>query len=300
MNTGYGSNLTHVKKINDITLEKKAISEYGKQRIKDEINFYQETDLYKLNFPLPKISSLIENGFTMEYLENYTTYQNYLQEGNTVNYHMLFSHFNNLHSIRKKIDKEDFIENLKLETFLKVKSRYQEIEKIINKYSYINKVNGLKLLEFSEITSYIENYVYEYLEQQTDYKYYPTHGDLQLNNILIDPNTQDIKFIDPKGCFGKSSFFGMKQYDYAKFYFGLGGYSYFDTKKVDKLNIKDNNLIIDIKPIVKLDLSEVNLTNIFIISIWLGNAHCFINNELKVIESFFYALYLATQLIKKV
>jgi hypothetical protein len=89
----------------------------------------------------------------------------------------------------------------------------------------------------------------------------------------------------------------MKEYDYAKLYFGLGGYSYFDFKDVNDLQIDNDNIIIDMKEMINI-LEQPYIIQVFIISIWLGNSHCFIKNELKAIESYFYSLYISTIVIK--
>ena len=300
MNTGYGSTLTCVNKINENILEKKAISEYGKKRINNEIIFYQEIANKNIKFPMPKLLSVSNNKFTMEYLNNYITYQQYLENGNKLEIDKIFDDFRLLHQLEKKVSREFFIENLKSETYLKVKERYQEISEMVNKYSFIKRVNNIEILSLDNILNYIETWINKYIDSIDKYIYYPLHGDTQLNNILINEETMDIKYIDPKGNFGKSNFYGMKEYDYAKFYFGLGGYSYFDIKDVKKLNIEGDNIIIDIKSLQDYDFKEVNLINIFIISIWLGNAHCFKSNEYKAMESFFYSLYLSTRLVKNV
>lgn len=299
MNTGYGSTLTTVNKISDEVLEKKAISEYGKKRIDNEILFYQEISNNLIKFPMPKLLSFTNNKFTMEYLNEYITYQQYLEKGNKLEIDKIFNDFRLLHQLEKKVSKEFFIENLKTETYIKVRERYQEISELVRKYSHIKKVNGIEILSLEYILNFIEDWINKYIDSIDEYIYYPLHGDPQLNNILINEETKNIKYIDPKGNFGKSNFYGMKEYDYAKFYFGLGGYSYFDLKEVNNLDINDDNLIIYIKSF-EYDLKEKNLINIFIISIWLGNAHCFKNNEYKAIESFFYSLYLSTRLIKNI
>ena len=298
MNTGYGSTLTIVNKISDDILEKKSISDYGKKRISNEIYFYKQINNLKINFSIPKILSISENRFTMEYLKDYITYQKYLELGGKIDKDKIFSDFKLLHQHEKKVSKEYFIKNLKKETYLKVKERYKEISELVEKYSFIKKVNGVEILSFNKILNLIENYIENYLKSIENFTYYPLHGDPQLNNILINQKTKEIKYIDPKGNFGDSQFYGMKEYDYAKFFFGLGGYSYFDLKEVDELKITNDNLDINIKSFEKYNFKKINLINIFIVSIWLGNAHCFKSNEYKAIESFFYSLYISTLLFR--
>ena len=49
------------------------------------------------------------------------------------------------------------------------------------------------------------------------------------SNIIV--NTDDkIKLIDPRGYFGKSYIYGIKEYDYSKLIFALSGYDEFNNK----------------------------------------------------------------------
>ena len=296
MNNGYGALLTRIEKINDNLLKKKAISEYGKNRITHEINFYKKIISENINFPVPKIQNIdyINYSFELEYLNTYITCQNYLtHDNNNIIIKKIYNDLNILHKNQMIVSKNTFNEDLILETYGKIKNRFNEIREIIDKYKFIKKVNGQKILEFAHIIEFIEKYINNYIKNNNSYTYNLIHGDLQLNNILVD--NYDIKYIDPRGFFGKTALYGLKEYDYAKLQFGLGGYSYFDTKIVDELNIIDDNIIIDIKKIKDYEFNELNLTNMFIICIWLGNAHCFKNNEFKMIESYFYAIYVASR-----
>lgn len=307
MNTGYGSFLTKIEKISDNLLLKYSISEYGKFRIENEIAFYKNILTNEIDFSMPKIYNIKNNLFYIEYLKDYITCEEYLKNNkaskdNIIN--IINSHLINLQHKNINVSLNIFEEDLKLETYKKIHSRLNEINEIIKKYSFIEYVNKFKIMDINSIINFIEKYVNNYIESykltNTKYTYCPVHGDLQLNNILINNKNFDIKYIDPRGFFGNTQFYGMKEYDYAKLYFGLGGYSYFDTKNVFNLDIIDNNIDIDIddNKHKEYDYHNMNIINIFIICIWLGNAHCFKTNENKLIESYFYALYVASKFIK--
>jgi len=49
------------------------------------------------------------------------------------------------------------------------------------------------------------------------------------SNILVNPNTFEIKFIDPRGYFGNTSIFIWKDYEYAKLLYCLYGYDDFNN-----------------------------------------------------------------------
>jgi hypothetical protein len=310
MNTGYGSFLTKIVKFSDELLLKYSISNYGNFRIEKEITFYKNIIINNIQFPMPKIynnTNNSNNSFYIEYLKDYITCEEYLKNNKNNQNNIINIINNNLIKLQEKsiiVSLDVFEEDLKLETYKKIYSRINEIDDIIKKYSFIESVNNFKILDIHSIVNFIEryvnNFINSYKSSDNNYVYYPVHGDIQLNNILINDKNLDIKYIDPRGFFGNTIFYGMKEYDYAKLYFGLGGYSYFDIKNVTTLDISDNNINIDIddNKHKEYDYHDINITNIFIICIWLGNAHCFKTNENKLIESYFYALYIASKFIK--
>jgi hypothetical protein len=242
----------------------------------------------------------------MEFLENYITVENYLR-CNSINNDIKFNEIienikkileNNLYIEKINIDKAIFKQDLILETTGKILERTSKINFIIKKYNFLTNVNNIKILSLNEIISNIEKIIEKYISENENCLYYPIHGDIQLNNILVNVNNNQIKFIDPRGYFGNSKIYGMKEYDYAKLYFGLGGYSYFDFKDVNELNINNENITINMKEMINI-LEQPYIIQVLIICIWLGNAHCFIENEFKVVESYFYACYISTLVINR-
>jgi hypothetical protein len=90
----------------------------------------------------------------------------------------------------------------------------------------------------------------------------------------------------------------MEEYDKAKFIFALSGYDHFDACNVHELNIDGDNMTIDIKildqeSVFSLEESD-RLPILLMLSIWLGNAHCFIGNIEKAITSYFIGRYLGS------
>ena len=295
MQQGYGAHYTKVSIINNNVL-KKSINQEGLIKIKREINFINFILKNKINFPIPKIVEIKDNSFLMEYLNGYNTLESVLRN-KTQNLKKIIKlikkYLNILHlSKHKYVSKQVYRTLLLQETIYKIKKRTDKIKNIISKYNYIKKVNGKIILNFDLILEKIKELIEKHIDNILDYKLYPIHGDTHLNNILINDNNE-IKFIDARGYFGDSIIFGIKEYDYAKFYFGLGGYSEFDLKQVNSLNIKNDNITININPLINETISSY--IKLLIITIWLGNAHCFIHNEYKVVESYFYAIYLASR-----
>lgn len=301
---GYGGFLTKISLEQDI-VDKKSINPQGDFKIKKEINFYNFVKNKPFQLYVPSIIEINDNAFKMEYLTCYTTLEKYFRKCNNNNHVLEVINFiknileEKLYIDSINVDFSIFKENLYIETTGKILSRFPVIKPIIEKYNFIEKVNGEKLMNLDIILEKIDAIVDKYLNS-CELLYYPIHGDLQLNNILINLFNSNIKFIDPRGYFGNSEIYGMKDYDLAKLYFGLGGYSYFDLKEVTTLNIDGNNIVIDMKEIIN-NISQLPvIVQIFIICIWLGNAHCFVENEFKVVESYFYSLYLSTMCLNSI
>ena len=84
------------------------------------------------------------------------------------------------------------------------------------------------------------------------------------------------------------------EYDFAKVLFALSGYDHFDNSDIEELRIDNENIEISTK-ILDVDfLKNHNLETLIMLTIWLGNAHCFVKNEKKMIYSYFIAVYYST------
>jgi hypothetical protein len=297
---GYGSQFNDLFIINNIII-KKSKSEYGNFKLDKEKRFYQYLINTRIDFPVPEIYEFGINYYKMNYLSNYfplyTQFTNFSNNKKMVILNKIMSELNKLHSNTSKlITQNEFRELLIDETNTKIKKRYTEIIDIIDNYKFIEKVNNIKILSFDKIVEKIQDKIYNYINTLDTYKLTVIHGDCQFNNILYNPDTDEIKFIDPRGYFGDSDLYGIPEYDIAKVKFALSGYDIFDNMEINSLDINDNNLTIPNIYIINDDNLFVkdDIISILTISIWLGNAHCFKNNIPKAIFSFYYALYLGT------
>ena len=244
--------------------------------------------------------SILPGGTIWFYYKNYITLLDYLIKfNNNIIIDKIFNYINNLHSNSEKtLKKEEFRKIILLETIKKVKNRYLLIEKFIEKYYFIKKVNNIEIYSFEYILGKLEKLLLKEIDK-LEPKFNPIHGDIHLNNILINPNTNKIIFIDPKGIFGKEQIYGLKEYDYSKFYFGLEGYSKFDFSTIYNLDIENDNINIKMETFNINENKKNKLIEILIILIWMGNAHAFKCDKKKII-SYFYSLYLGSLfLIKK-
>lgn len=299
---GYGSNFNKLYvDISENTIQKKCYNSYGMKKISNEIHFIHFINDNNINFPIPKMHAFLPYGYVMEYMKYYIPlYQIY----NTLNaYEIQFNIKNKLgilHSFDKIITtRENYIKNVLIETKNKLYERYEIIKPIVYKYNYINSVNDIYIYDFNYIVETINSKIINIIKLKTEYHYVPIHGDCQFNNILINPDTNDICFIDPRGYFGNLEIFGIEEYDFAKILFALSGYDHFDNSDIAELSINDNNVNIQINILDPNILDTCDLQTLLMLTVWLGNAHCFIQNENKLMNSYFIAMYYCSLFLKK-
>lgn len=95
-------------------------------------------------------------------------------------------------------------------------------------------VNGQKIYTLSEIWSEVESCIGSLLINEN--RLTAIHGDLCFSNVLYSPNYDIIRFIDPRGSFGKAGMVGDPLYDVAKLrhsYSGLYEYIIYDKFELD-------------------------------------------------------------------
>ena len=298
---GYGSNF-NVILTKDNILKKKAKNHYGEEKMKYEIEFYKYIIHHNIKFPIPHIYNFTKKCILMKYLKEYVPlYSVFFKQTIDIQesiLNMILDKLTILHNSSKLvIDKKTYYNELIYETYDKLLLRYNEYDSIIKKYSNIQYVNGIKVKSFKEIIEYIKNKIIEYIETIDSFILYPIHGDCQFNNIMVLPNLTNILFIDPRGFFGSNKLFGIKEYDIAKIHFALSGYDLFDNSQISQLKIIGNNIEIENINMYDVYFTTPNIITYLVASIWLGNPHCFINNEAKLVTSFFYGLYFGTKYI---
>lgn len=114
---------------------------------------------------------------------------------------------------------EDIADDFEIEFYNKVLKRCNDVKDIIVNYNEkelkktLNKAIDLLFKSLSK----------------SSYSYCFCHGDLNGSNILYNPETDDIKFIDPRGYFGETKDLGYADYDFAKIKYFLSGYDDFNN-----------------------------------------------------------------------
>ena len=326
----YGFMFNNIEIRNNIFV-KSAKNEYGSIKIKTEIEFYKNIIENKIDFQIPKIYlldisiSIIE----MEYLSKYyaltnTFYTKYSscteEEAGSMS---VTSHTTTLHPIIdqkyiidkiikgisilhnftfKNITKEEYIKNIHIEIYDKIVNRFNDTKWENTQLNQIHSVNGIKIKNIHYYLQKINYKIMEIINKMKTYNLTLIHGDIHLGNILIN-DEHNICFIDPRGYFGNSGLFGVKEYDYAKLLFGLSGYSVFDEMQIETLQINNGNIEIEFidnychifetgvcagtYPVGTFD----EFTKLLSLSIWLGNNSNFIDDN-KKITSLMIAFYL--------
>jgi len=308
---GYGSNFNKIYidyKTN--TIKKVCFNDYGMTKIRYEKKFYEFLINNTIDFPVPKIHCFLENGYIMDYLYDYiplykifTTCDKEIQNEIMIK---ITDYLKNLHNSNKiLVTKDEYYKHLNIEINMKLLQRYEVIKSLVQKYDYIKTVNLIEIIPFHKLVGLIQKEIYQIVNNKKEYFFVPIHGDCQFNNILYNDATQQLCFIDPRGYYGESEIFGIPEYDYAKIIFALTGYDEFDNRSVDELVINGNNISITINininnlldtHVVSSSSIELNkLGYLLMLSIWLGNSHCFINNENKAVYSYFIGLYLGSK-----
>jgi hypothetical protein len=293
---GYGSSFNTLT-LSGGNLIKRTKNTYGLVKIQKEILFYKYVMEHKC-LPMPEFISYDETSYTMKYLDGYKAlyevFPGFSSEKKKTIMEQINVYLQRLHETESKIvSKEVYSSLLRTEMIDKLEERYQEIKDIINEFSYIKTVNMIPIKSFEECIHLLKIKMEEFIESKIYYLLNPIHGDCQFNNILCDENN-NLVFIDPRGYFGKSDLFGLVEYDLAKVKFALSGYGEFDTKEVSSLAIEQSDITIHISQLMNDCLAKDDFLTHLVISIWLGNAHCFKENKFKTAYSYFIAMYYAS------
>ena len=226
----------------------------------------------------PKILNFYESAFSMNYLSDYINLYKYLnklkQKENEFIIKKVILNLEKLHNYqKKKISKTQFLYDIKNETYDKINNKLKNIQTIINHFPKFIKVNNVYIESYEVIIKKINKYIFNYYETLNIFEYNIIHGDTNFSNILINPNNQDIKFIDPRGYFSSSKIFGLVDYEYAKILYGISGYDYFNNHHFTIESMNEKEIYFNIPKInVSLDFINENFNKIhkiLLVVIWL-------------------------------
>lgn len=233
------------------TVRKWTDTERGKNVMKHEINFYHNMqEFYGDCLPnVRKLWKLLYYEIVMDRIHG-MTYQDWYND--KVHNMIESNNFDDIdcnkklikpvilglkkfHSLQTK--SRNFDKSIKYEYVDTLRSRVEEISPLI--WENPNKQFLMDFDKFSEFPKNIdcskmhfEDMVnrWERILENVVFKYAVIHGDPNTKNIMVDKD-ENIIFIDPRGRFGTDSMVGDVSYDFAKFIYGLSGYSTFNHAK---------------------------------------------------------------------
>jgi hypothetical protein len=223
----------------------------------------------------------------------------------------LFEQLDLLHAERKFVGHDIVCRDIRLEALDKLLARHEEIDAVIQSFGPVRWVNGQQLLmPFKPrlvIAALYEKLIKFYEHED---RHCLIHGDLQMSNSMINPDTLEVTFIDPRGYFGKSDTFGVADYDIAKLLYSLSGYDLFNYSK--DFHLMNNGLNIGRgqwemnftipKPnlggcglLLRERFSEVHY--LWLAVVWIGLAQYIKNDPVKSVAAHFHGLAMAERFL---
>lgn len=171
-----------------------------------------------------------KSSITLEYLEGYETASEYAkhhdQKEIKVMVEKIVSKADELHKITRPVEFLDVQEDYEEEFVNKVLRRCDSIKGMLVKY---DRDELERLLTEALNILYHDKCKIGVMPNTT---YSLIHGDLNGSNVMYNETTGDVKFIDPRGYFGKTKMFGPEEYDFAKILYFLSGYDIFNKSRV--------------------------------------------------------------------
>ena len=290
-NYGYIFNCIDI--CDDIVI-KCAKNEYGRKKINYEIEFYEYINTHHVKFPMPKLvfSDKIDSILKIEYLKDYQVANK--TDCDSIFINSILQHINDLHKhIRLPVQRQEYIDQLKIESLQKVVTRFNETDwQNIPRFNEITHVNNVKIHNLHYYIKKINDRIDEIVLGMPEYQFALIHGDINLGNIMTN-SAGDIRFIDPRGYFGDMSLFGIEEYDFAKLLFGLSGYNVFDEMVIDHIDIVDGNIELPIEKFRFCIFENENFseyTKLLTMTIWLSNNSMY-SSPYKKLYSLIIAYY---------
>ena len=266
--------------------------------IKREIIFYKYIQKYEKILNLfPKLLHFYENAYVIEYDTNYKKLL-FNNDNTFENEKIILRLFDSLNIIHNNscinITKLEFINNLKIETYQEIINSVKIIDPILQTFPKFKKVNNIFVDSFQIIIDKFSKFIFNYYNTLDIYQYNLIHGNSYFSNILINTE-QNILFIEPKGCYGNTQNYGLKDYDYSKILLSTYIYNNFDIDSMSNDEICFHNSKIELSNIfIQKHFNKIH----FILSVLqlFKLAEYNKNDPFTSILCYYYGLYLGTLL----
>ena len=262
---------------------KTALTEYGRDILACEYGLYKHVGDHHA---FPRVVSVSGDTLVTEYLDGYVPL--YTRPS------MRFRAYKTLEDIHRletvPVTRQKFTEELLSETVFKIYTRRAKIEDILEHVPKRLIVNGVRIISFDEAMSRLRRIIEAYVPPESTF--HVIHGDPNFGNILVTDD--DVKCIDPRGFFGSQKVYGPKEYDLAKFFYGLSGYDAFHNDPMFTYKLSDDDITFDIQPIDMSQFVPGEIRTTLMVSLWLALPQYLETNFTKLTASYFHSLYLAT------
>lgn len=217
---------------------KEGIDEQGKELARREIAWYRK--MQGTNFEgLPLIYSF--DPIVMELIDGKNIYEyTYLpMEQKKYVLEKIVASLKKIHAMEHVPYDEDSYR----EAYLS--KTYRRLEKVRNLVPFANDpivtINGRECRNIFFHKEEVERLVMQYAPRE----FVLIHGDCTFSNTMLRNDTYPV-FIDPRGYFGKTEFYGDAAYDWVKLYYSLiSNYDQFNLKRFS-LDIKEDDVTLDI------------------------------------------------------
>lgn len=222
------------------TMTKRAVDPDYAHLIKKEISWYTKYESLagaSEKMAAPRVHDFTEDSFTMDYLVGYEPLHIVLDlfESNLditkiyKLYHNVLAAVDDVTGASSlDVSFETFKRDLRKEVVTKVIDRCEKIKAFLLNYKREDLEAVLEEAFARLVVFAVDSPDYD-IERGT-LKYWFCHGDLNGSNILVNRDTLDVKFVDPRGYFGETKLYGWRPYEHAKLLYCLYGYDDFNTK----------------------------------------------------------------------
>jgi len=149
----------------------------------------------------------------------------------------IFEKISILHSATQKVVPSLFFYDLKLEIF-------DPVYKIVECYFSMtpSSIHNVPILHPREIVEKCKRRILQYYSTIQEYEYSIIHGDLLLSHIVTDIQGKDVHFISPRGHFGNTKYYGIREFDISRLLFSLQGYDMIRNSSVEYDNVFEHDI----------------------------------------------------------
>lgn len=275
----------------------------GKELIAKELCWYEELSNMNSSVSRPNHwAHANRTSFVMERVQGvpiWNLWPTLDEAARAIVFNRILEQFNKMHAIKCEVGNAIVLRDVTIEAHTKLLSRYKEIKACIDGFGPVETVNNWRLQFTPEET--IDKLFAELLTHYTDTKEYSIiHGDLQMSNSMVDPDSLEVTFIDPRGYFGQSLTYGLPDYDYAKMLYSLSGYDLFNYSKTFSIYKHEKMLSFDIEQPntngVELKTFECK-HHLWLAVCWIGLAQYIKSDPVKMVAAHYHGLAMAERLL---